>query len=145
MSAASSLIAAARVGAVERRRLCLSVILGFGAVAAAAGLLICSGYLISRASQRPDILLLSTVIVAVRAFAIARSLLRYGERLASHDAALRLLGRTRAAFYRRLAPLVPGDLGGPRSGDLLSRFVGDVDTLQDLYLRGSRRPSLRRS
>jgi thiol reductant ABC exporter CydC subunit len=61
--------------------------------------------------------------------------LRYGERLASHDAALRLLGRVRARFYRRLAPLVPGDLGGPRSGDLLSRFVGDVDTLQDLYLR----------
>ena len=62
-------------------------------------------------------------------------MLRYGERLGSHDAALRLLGRVRARFYRRLAPLVPGDLGGPRSGDLLSRFVGDVDTLQDLYLR----------
>ena len=41
----------------------------------------------------------------------------------------------RARFYRRLAPLVPGDVGGPRGGDLLSRFVGDVDALQDLYLR----------
>jgi thiol reductant ABC exporter CydC subunit len=134
-TAASSLLAAARAGSSERRRLALAAALGFAAIASAGGLLLTSGYLISRAAQRPDILTLSVAIVAVRAFAIARSLFRYGERLASHDAALRLLGRVRAAFYRRLAPLVPGELGGPRSGDLLSRFVGDVDTLQDLYLR----------
>ncbi|HXA53549.1 MAG TPA: thiol reductant ABC exporter subunit CydC [Solirubrobacteraceae bacterium] len=162
----ASLIAAARAGGAERRRLALAIALGFGAVVAAGGLLATSGYLISRAAQRPEILALSVAIVGVRAFALARAVLRYGERLASHDAALRLLGRVRASFYRRLAPLVPGDLGaagavgsatrgatgidphagrrggpgedlggGPRGGDLLSRFVGDVDALQDLYLR----------
>ncbi|MGA2471230.1 MAG: thiol reductant ABC exporter subunit CydC [Solirubrobacteraceae bacterium] len=131
-SPAASLLAVAHTNAIERRRLGLSMVLGFGAVAAACGLMITSGYLISRAAQRPEILTLTTAIVGVRAFAIARAVLRYGERLSSHDAALRLLGRTRAMFYRRLAPLVPGEVGG---GDLLSRFVGDVDTLQDLYLR----------
>ena len=129
------LLGAARTGRTERRRLLLSVLLGWGAVLAGGGLLITSGYLISRAAQRPEILELSVVIVLVRGFAIARAVSRYGERLASHDAALRLLGRIRSSFYRRLAPLVPGDLGGPGSGDLLSRFVGDVDVLQDLYLR----------
>jgi thiol reductant ABC exporter CydC subunit len=133
--ATQSLLAAARAGGSERRRLGLAVVLGFGAVASAGALLLTSGYLITRAAQRPDILTLTVAIVGVRAFAITRSLLRYGERLSSHDAALRLLGRVRASFFRRLAPLVPGDLGGPRSGDLLSRFVGDVDALQDLYLR----------
>ncbi len=39
-------------------------------------------------------------------------------------------------FFARLAPLVPGGLGTLRTGDLLSRFVADVDRLQDLYLRG---------
>ena len=130
-----SLLSAAHAGRTESRRLVLAVLLGWGAVLAAGGLLLTSGYLISRAAQRPEILELSVVIVIVRAFAIARAASRYGERLASHDAALRLLARLRARFYRRLAPLVPGDLGGPRSGDLLSRFVGDVDVLQDLYLR----------
>jgi len=134
-SATASLLAAARAGSSESRRLALALAAGFGAIACAGGLLLTSGYLISRAAQRPDILTLTVAITAVRAFAIARSVLRYGERLASHDAALRLLGRVRAGFYSRLAPLVPGELGGPRSGDLLSRFVGDVDTLQDLYLR----------
>jgi len=132
---AASLLAAARTGSSERRRLALAVVSGFGAIACAGGLLLTSGYLISRAAQRPDILALTVAIVAVRGFAIARSVLRYGERLASHDAALRLLGRVRSRFYSRLAPLVPGEIGGPRSGDLLARFVGDVDTLQDLYLR----------
>jgi len=131
----ASLVAAARAGRTERRRLVLAVALGFGAVVASGGLLATSGYLISRAAQRPPVLALSVAIVCVRAFAISRALLRYSERLASHDAALRLLGRVRANFYRRLAPLVPGDLGGGSGGDLLSRFVGDVDALQDLYLR----------
>jgi thiol reductant ABC exporter CydC subunit len=136
----ASLAAVARAGRSERRRLGLAIVLGFGAVVASGGLLATSGYLISRAAQRPPVLALSVAIVCVRAFAISRALLRYSERLASHDAALRLLGRVRANFYRRLAPLVPGDLGdrsgiGQRGGDLLSRFVGDVDALQDLYLR----------
>jgi len=130
-----SLLRAARAGRTESRSLLLSVLLGWGAVLAGGGLLITSGYLISRAAQRPEILELSVVIVLVRGFAIVRAVSRYGERLASHDAALRLLAQLRATFYRRLAPLVPGDLGGSRSGDLLSRFVGDVDVLQDLYLR----------
>jgi thiol reductant ABC exporter CydC subunit len=108
------------------------VILGFGTIAAGAALLMTSGYLISRAAQRPDILTLTAAIVGVRAFAISRAVLRYGERLTSHDAALRMLGRLRARFFRAIAPRVPGEVG---SGDLLSRFVGDVDTLQDLYVR----------
>ena len=96
-------------------------------MAARVGLLLTSGYLISRAAQRPEILTLTVVITAVRAFAIARAVLRYGERLASHDAALRLLGRVRARFYRRLAPLVPGELGG-RAAATCSRASSATST-----------------
>ena len=74
-------------------------------------------------------------IVAVRTFGISRAVLRYAERLASHDFALRMLARLRTEFYKRLAPLVPGELRGHGRGELLSRFVSDVDTLQDLHLR----------
>ncbi len=118
----------------ERSRLGLAVVLAVGAMAAAIGLLATSGYLISRAAQRPQILELMVVIVAVRAFGLLRALLRYGERLASHDLALRQLARLRVRFFERLAPLVPGSLRH-RQGELLARFVADVDTLADLYLR----------
>ncbi|MBK8294449.1 MAG: thiol reductant ABC exporter subunit CydC [Solirubrobacterales bacterium] len=114
----------------------LSGALGTATVLAAVGLLTASGYLISRAAERPEILSLTVAIVAVRFFGISRALLRYGERLSSHDLAFRTLTDLRRLFFERLVPLVPGGLEGTRRADLLSRFVGDVDRLQDLYLRG---------
>jgi thiol reductant ABC exporter CydC subunit len=119
----------------RRRLLALSVGLGAGAVLAAVGLLTTSGYLISRAAQRPEVLSLSLAILGVRSFGIARALLRYGERLASHDLAFRTLTDLRRRFFERLVPLVPGAVGELGRADLLSRFVADVDRLQDLYLR----------
>ena len=119
-----------------RGRLALSVALGAGAVLAAVGLLTTSGYLISRAAQRPEILALGVAIVGVRFFGISRALLRYSERLVSHDLAFRTLTDLRTHLFRRLVPLVPAGLPGLGRGELLGRFVGDVDALQDLYLRG---------
>ncbi|HWB69070.1 MAG TPA: ABC transporter transmembrane domain-containing protein, partial [Solirubrobacterales bacterium] len=119
----------------RRRLLVLSVLLGAGAVLAAVGLLTTSGYLISRAAQHPEILALGTAIVGVRFFGISRALLRYAERLVSHDLAFRALTDLRERFFRRLVPLVPGGVSELGRGELLGRFVGDVDRLQDLYLR----------
>ena len=126
---------AAALVAPRRARLALSIALGTGAIAASVGLLTTSGYLIVRASEQPPILLLTVAIVGVRAFGLARAVLRYGERLASHDLAFRVLADLRGRFYERLAPLVPAGLPGLRAGDVLSRFVADVDQLQHLYLR----------
>jgi thiol reductant ABC exporter CydC subunit len=113
----------------------LSVFLAVATVLAAVGLLTASGYLISRAAQRPEILSLTVAIVGVRFFGISRALLRYGERLSSHDLAFRTLTDLRDRFFQRLVPLVPAGVDGSRRADLMSRFVGDVDRLQDLYLR----------
>ena len=95
-----------------------------------------AGYLISRAAERPAVLSLMVAIVAVRFFGLGRPVIRYLERLASHDAALRVLGRVRTQFYERIEPLAPAQLDCYREGDLLSRMVADVDALQNLYLRG---------
>jgi thiol reductant ABC exporter CydC subunit len=130
-----ALIRAARLVSPRRGQLILSIALGAGAILAAVGLLAVAGVLISKAALRPEILTLTIFTVGVRALAIARALLRYGERLVSHDLAFRVLADLRVRFFERLIPLVPEGLRGIRSGDVLSRFVGDVDTLQDLYLR----------
>jgi ATP-binding cassette subfamily C protein CydC len=119
----------------QRRLVALSAALGTSAVLAGVGLLSTAGYLISRAAQHPEILSLGIAIAAVRFFAIARALLRYLERLASHELALRTLADLRGRFFRRLVPLVPGGLQRTRRSELLSHFVADVDRLQDLYLR----------
>ena len=74
-------------------------------------------------------------IVGVRFFGLSRPLTRYLERLASHDLALRVLGRVRVRVYRQIEPLAPAQLEGYRQGDLLARMVADVDALQNLHLR----------
>jgi ATP-binding cassette, subfamily C, bacterial CydC len=124
------------LAALPRWRVALSIALGALAIGFAVALITAAGYLISRAAEQPPILSLTTIIVVVRFFALARPLARYLERLASHDLALRALGRIRSTFYERIEPLAPAELEAFRSGDLVGRMVGDVDALQGLYLRG---------
>ncbi len=71
----------------------------------------------------------------IRAMAILRTAGRYGERLVTHEATLRLIAELRLWFYRHLVPLVPGRLDGYRSGDLFSRVLADISRLEDFYLR----------
>jgi ATP-binding cassette, subfamily C, bacterial CydC len=120
---------------VSRPRAALAAALGALTIIFGTGLMATAGYLISRAAERPAILSLTVAIVGVRLFGLARPLARYLERLASHDLALRVLGRVRVRVYRRIEPLAPGQLEGYRHGDLLARMVADVDALQNLHLR----------
>jgi ATP-binding cassette, subfamily C, bacterial CydC len=121
-------------------RVALSVGLGAATVLCGVGLMATAGYLISRAAERPEVLSLTVAIVCVRFFGLTRPLARYLERLASHDLALRVLGRVRVRMYERVEPLAPAQLEGYRRGDLLSRLVADVDSLQNLHLRGVEPP-----
>ena len=125
---------------VRRTRLALAALLGVLTILFGVGLMGTAGYLISRAAEHPAVLSLTAAIVGVRFFGLARPLARYLERLASHDVALRSLGRARAQVYEAVEPLAPAQLEDTRRGDLLSRFVGDVDSLQNLYLRGLEPP-----
>src|SRR5690606_11112298 len=105
---------------------------------AAVGLTVVSAWLIARASQLPSMLHLMVAIVSVRAFGLSRGVLRYLERLVSHHTSFRILGELRAEVVARLERLLPDratGAGALSSGDLLSRFVGDVDGLQDLWAR----------
>jgi ATP-binding cassette, subfamily C, bacterial CydC len=118
-----------------RGRAALAAVLGALTVVLGAGLMATAGYLIYRASERPAVLSLTVAIVGVRFFGLSRPLSRYVERLASHDLALRVLGRVRVQVYRDIEPLAPAQLEGYRRGDLLARMVADVDALQNLHLR----------
>lgn len=123
------------MSAARRGRLALGLLLGSLALGSAVGLMATSGYLISRASEQPPVLYLMVAVTATRAFGIGRAVFRYAERLVTHDAVLRMLADTRVAVYRRLERLAPAGLRRTRRGDLLSRLVADVDTLQDYWLR----------
>jgi ATP-binding cassette subfamily C protein CydCD len=92
-------------------------------------------WLLVRAATLPPVLTLSTGVVLVRASAVARPLLRYLERLVSHEVAFARLGAWRSAVYAALIPRVPGPTLH-RRGELLTRVVDDVDARIDGVLRG---------
>jgi thiol reductant ABC exporter CydC subunit len=130
------------LGRLPAWRVGLSLVLGTLAVGFGVALLATAGYLISRAAEQPPILSLTVAIVVVRFLGLARPIARYADRLASHDLALRGLGRIRSRVYERIEPLAPGQLDAYRRGDLLARMVSDVDALQMLYVRGLLPPAV---
>ena len=124
-----------RIAWPEAWRLVAAAVLGSLALGCSIGLMATSGWLISRAAQQPPVLYLSVAIVAVRAFGIGRGALRYAERLVGHDAAFRVLARTRLQAWLDLDRAAPAGLGRLRSGDVLARVIGDVEAVQDLLVR----------
>ncbi len=113
----------------------LAALLGALTIASGVSLMALSAWLISKAALQPSIATLSVAVVGVRFFGIARGLLRYLERLTAHETTFRLLAHLRVEFYRAIEPLAPARLMSLRSGDLLSRVIGDIESLQNLYLR----------
>ena len=113
----------------------LAAFLGFLTVGSGIGLLMTSAYIISKAALHPSIAELQVGIVGVRFFGISRGIFRYLERLIAHDTTFRLLAKFRTWFYLALEPLAPAGLSRQKRGDLLSRFIADIQSLEGFYVR----------
>jgi len=116
-------------------RVALSVLLSSITILASVALMGTSAWLISTAAIAVSIADLGVSTVGTRFFGIARAIFRYLERLESHDVTFRLLAKLRIWFYEKLEPLAPARLINFRSGDLLARIIGDVETLENFYVR----------
>ncbi|MEA5102980.1 heme ABC transporter ATP-binding protein/permease CydC [Pantoea sp. S18] len=120
-------------------RLGLGVVLAIITLLASIGLLTLSGWFLA-ASSLAGVAGLYTFnymlpAAGVRGAAITRTAARYFERLVSHDATFRVLQHLRVFTFGKLIALAPEQLARFRQGELLNRFVSDVDTLDHLYLR----------
>ena len=120
----------------HRARLALACLAGAAALGSGVALTATSAWLISAAALHPPVLTLMVAIVAVRAFGLAKGVLRYAERLLSHDVALRALADLRVRVWTTLVRLGPAVTARHRRGDLLDRLVSDVDNQQDVLVRG---------
>ncbi len=129
------LLRALRLALPFWRGMGLAALLGTLTIASSVSLMATSAWLISKAALHPSIAELGVAVVGVRFFGIGRGVFRYLERLVSHETTFRLLAHLRVEFYKRLEPLAPARLISMRSGDLLSRVIDDIESLQNLYLR----------
>ncbi|KYG26057.1 thiol reductant ABC exporter subunit CydC [Alkalihalobacillus trypoxylicola] len=120
---------------IEKRDIFLSILFGFIAGITAIGLFSASGYLISQAALVPPLYTLMVIVAIVKLLGITSAISRYGERYYSHRGTFTMLSNLRIYIYEKIEPLATTILQKYRSGDLLSRIVGDVESLQNYFLR----------
>ncbi|MGR9132831.1 amino acid ABC transporter ATP-binding/permease protein [Rhizobium leguminosarum] len=127
--------------AERRRALLLGAALSAATVTAGIALLGLSGWFItatSLAGLSAAVAITFDVFApsaGIRLLAIVRTVARYGERLATHDATLGVLAALRERLFRGFAE--PGAARAllHRPARLLFRLTADIDALDSLYLR----------
>jgi ATP-binding cassette subfamily C protein CydC len=120
-------------------RFLLGLFLSCLASLAAVGLLGLSGWFITT-SALVGLLGITTFSFlfpsgGVRAFALLRTAARYGERVVNHQATFALLARLRVLSFTRASHLPVRSITRYRSGDLLTRVMADIDTLDQMLVR----------
>ena len=118
--------------AVHRRALALAAMLSALTYLSAVALMGLSAWLLSRAAQHPAASSLALAAVGVRSLGLGRGLARYAERLVGHNATLTAVAELRVAVFQGL---VTEGGQAPKSGEALAQVVGDVEAIQDLWLR----------
>ena len=112
-----------------------AVALGTLAAAFAIALTAVSGWLIVRASELPAIMYLLVAIVGVRFFGLGRAVLRYCERLVTHDAVFASTTSLRHRLWASLAARGASSRVLQRGGTALDYLVGAADDVRDLVPR----------
>ncbi|HET6608536.1 MAG TPA: thiol reductant ABC exporter subunit CydC, partial [Rhodopila sp.] len=102
--------------------LLVGLLISLGALAAGVTLMVASGYTIGAGVLTGAV----AAPILLRRVGIARVVLRYLERLVTHNATFRALADLRIWFFHRLARTAAGGLGFRHAGDALARLVGDV-------------------
>ncbi|APU12211.1 MULTISPECIES: thiol reductant ABC exporter subunit CydC [Actinoalloteichus] len=110
---------------------------GLGALSVLAGVALtgAAAWLIATAADHPPVLTLTVAAVLVRTFALSKAMLRYLERLFTHDAAFRLAGRLRVSLWRSLVHSGPAQVNHRGNAEALRTLVTDVDVVRDLVPR----------
>jgi ATP-binding cassette subfamily C protein CydC len=109
----------------------IGALVAIASLAAGIALMAAAGHYIAAAALGITL----AVPVMLEVTGVARVVLRYLERLTTHDATFRALAALRLWFYRGLAHSAAGGLGFRRSGDVLARLVNDIEALDGVLLR----------
>jgi ATP-binding cassette subfamily C protein CydC len=118
-----------------RGGLALATLFSSATVAAGVGLTATAAYAISRAALVTSFVEIQVALAGVRTFALSRGAFRYLERYTAHAVSFQMLARLRVWFYSAIEPLAPGVLWRHSGGDLLTRIVSDIESLEQLAVR----------
>lgn len=115
--------------------LTLSVINSTLTVLSSTALMANSSYIISFAALQPSIADIMIPVTMVRFFGIARAVLRYTERLISHNTVFTYLSRLRVQLYKGYTEISGRAMLSLSKTDALQTLTADIEVLQDFFLR----------
>ncbi len=120
-----------------RKHLGQALALGVLTFVCAAMLMFCAGYLISRCAERPEggIFVVLVPVAFVQIFGMGKPIVRYIERLVSHDWVFRMTSDLRLRLYTALERSAMTLRRSHQTGDFLGLIAEDIGHLQNLYLR----------
>src|SRR5699024_5001566 len=120
----------------HKRRMVLSVFLGFLGVFSAAMLFFVSGYIISKSTLKSEnIMIVYVLIVSDRAFCIRQALIPNMEKLSSYDIVLTILSIYSRRLYTILEPQSVFLESRYKTEDILHVLADDIERLQDFYIK----------
>ncbi|MGC9271019.1 ABC transporter transmembrane domain-containing protein, partial [Acidiphilium sp.] len=115
----------------QRPTLIAGILISLATLAAGIALMASTGALIGSDALGIAVTIPTTLAI----IGVARVILRYLERLITHDGTFRALAALRVWFFRSLAHGAGGGLGYRSAGDILARLVNDVEALDGIFLR----------
>lgn len=119
-----------------RKQLVTALGLGLVMYAFAALLMFTSGYLICRTTEETNgVFMVMVPIALVQVFGIGKPLLRYLERLLSHDWVFRMTSSLRQRLYTIVEQHTTRLKASHQTGDFLGFIAEDIGHIQNLYLR----------
>ena len=121
--------------ASSKKLLALILVLGVTTVVFAVGLMFVAGYLISASADNAfSLLMLNIPLAFVQIFGLGKPIVRYVERLKSHEWVLRLTSDLRLRLFRAVQKH-EREYRRHRTGELLGSLASDIEHVQNLYLR----------
>ena len=113
----------------------ISIVLGSLTVLSSIALMGVSAYLIILAGFHPSIALLQVSIVGVRFFGLSRSILRYLERLQTHNINIQLLGKLRLKVFSKMTKNFQKLQEKFSGSNILTIIIHDINNLENLFVR----------
>lgn len=120
----------------HKKPLIYAVILAVLTIVFSTGLMAYSAYIISFSALMPSIAEIMLAITIVRFLGIGRAVLRYTERLLSHNAVFLYLSQLRIQIFHNVSQLSSETIVNLNRKNTFNLLTTDIELLQDYFLRG---------
>ena len=115
----------------EKMHIFYSIVLGIIGGLVGVGIFGLSGYMISLSFFEPPFFLIILIIAMIKMFGLTKGTAKYMERLLSHDATFKMIGRLRASYFKQSV----NSTEDTHSVRYIQKLTSYFDDIEDYYIR----------